>query len=513
MSDSSSNNKRIIKNTYMLYMRMLFTTVVALYTSRIVLEALGVEDYGIYNLVGGLVVMLDFINSALYGASIRYITHIMGCGGLVDRKRVFSSIKFSHWLIAGITLILGETLGLWFVNTQLNIPSTRIYAAMWTYQCSLGVLLLAIVSLPYTALIMSYEKMSAFAYITVIDVLLKLSVAIGIIWFSEDKLIFYVVLMFGVQLLMRIIYTVYCYRNFEETKAKAKYSKEDVKQIFSFTSWKICGSTATLLSMQGTNILLNIFFGPVVNAARGIANQVHAALLKFCSNFIVAVKPQIIKSYAQKDIPRMHSLILFSSKMTVYLTLVMIVPLYAFTPGILKIWLGEYPEYSIAFVRIILIQQLAFSLNYCLEAAIEATGRIKKYQIITGGISMITLPVSYVSLKWFSASPVIVMGIYLAVELLVCAIRIIIIMPMISLPIWQYIKKVVIPIGVPMLVNLIVITLIPEQHDSGNIIQLFTKILLSVLGTCIIIMFIGLTKNERINILRYMSQFNKKNQE
>ena len=491
----------------MLYIRMLLTMVVALYTSRVVLNVLGVEDYGIYNLIAGLVVLLDFINSALYGASIRYITYIMGCGNLTDRRRVFSSIKFSHKLIGGVTLILGETLGLWIVYTQLNIPVERFDAAMWTYQCSLGILLLAIISIPYTALIMSHEKMSAFAYITIIDVILKLLVAFSISSVSADKLIAYALLMLAVQLIMRTIYTIYCYKNFEETKSKSRYNKEDMKQIFSFTSWKICGSTITLLNMQGTNILLNVFFGPVVNAARGIANQVHAALLKFCSNFIVAVKPQIIKSYAQKDMVRMHSLIIFSSKTTIYLTLLIIVPLYLFTPDVLRIWLGQYPDYSIVFVRIILIQQLAFSLNYCLETAIEATGRIKKYQLITGTISILTLPASYIALKWFSATPSIVMEIYLIVELLACVIRILVIMPIILMPIRRYVKEVLMPMCVSALIAFIIPSLLFGQSEHTDLLQLLLEVLAILSLTCVLILFVGLNKSERCRIFKYVSSF------
>lgn len=487
----------------MLYVRMALTMAVALYTSRVVLKSLGVVDFGIYSLVGSFVVMLDIINSALYGASIRYITYITECGDMEDRKRIFSSIKFAHLIIAVTTLIIGETVGLWFLNTQMNIPADRFYAASCVYQCSLGILFLAIVSLPYTALIMSHERMSTFAYMTILDVLLKLSVAVGIAYVEVDKLIVYAILMLGVQLVMRIAYMFYCNRNFQEANVRVQYIKKDVMQIFGFTSWKIYGCASASFNMQGTNILLNIFFGPIVNASRGIANQIHAALVKFCSNFIVAVKPQIIKSYANEDMTRMHSLVIESSKISIYLTILMVVPLYIFTPHVLKIWLGSYPEYSVPFARIILIQQLIFSLNYCLEAAIEATGHIKKYQLLTGTVSIITLPASYIALRYFDASPVVVMFIYLALELLTYIVRILITMPAISLSIWRYIKAVIIPTILLLTVIACVYALLPKHCPDTNILQLITEVCITILATGVLILLIGFRRQELSEYLKY----------
>lgn len=469
---------------------------VTLYTSRIVLEALGEVDYGVYNVIAGVVVMMDFINAALYGATIRFMTYVMDTGDENARNRTFSSIKFVHLIIGISTLILGETVGLWFVMNKLTIPESSIIAAFWTYQCSLAVLFISEISLPYSALIMAYERMSAFAYISILEALLKLGISFIILFASCDKLILYSVLFLLVQVIIRLTYTHYCKQKFTESGQRIRYNKEDVKQISRFTSWTILGSVASMTSSQGINILLNIFFGPIINTARGIAGQVHVACMKFCSNFQVAVKPQIIKSYSVGELQRMHSLMLYSVKLCLYLTLIIVVPIYYFTMPILNIWLVEYPTVTVCFVKIILIQQIFYSLGYPLISAIEATGNIRRYQIFTSVTTILSLPTAYLALEYGHISAEYTMVIYLIFTIVTEIVRVIIVLPNIKLKISIYFRKIILYSIIPILIIIAGYDIVPK-YDHMSFFQLTYLSMAVIAGTVMSLYIFGLDKIER----------------
>ena len=323
----NQNNKRIAKNSLLLYARMLLVMAVTLYTSRVVLRALGVEDYGIYNVVGGVVAMLGFLNGSLTAATSRFLTFELGKGDDGDLNRVFRCSVTVHYLLAVLILLFAETAGLWFVLEKLVIPAERLNAALWAYQCSVFTILVSIVSTPYNALIVAHERMEAFAYISVAEVLLKLGVAFAIIQPVGDKLIVYALLLAFAQFLVRLLYTVYCSRYFPGIRSRLLWDKEISSKIFSFAGWAMNGNLAVMGYTQGLNILLNLFFGPSVNAARGIAVQVQSAVSQFFNNFFIAVIPQIVKSYAQNDLESMHKLIIGSSKYAFFLALLLVVPL------------------------------------------------------------------------------------------------------------------------------------------------------------------------------------------
>lgn len=469
---------------------------VTLYTSRIVLEALGEIDYGIYNVVAGVVVMMDFINAALYGATIRFMTYVMDTGDEQTRNRTFSSIKFVHLIIGLITILLGETIGLWFVMNKLTIPETSMVATFWTYQCSLAVLFISEISLPYSALIMAYERMSAFAYISILEAFLKLGIAFIILYSPGDKLIIYSLLFLLIQIIIRLTYTQYCNRRFKESKQAIRYNKEDIKQIGQFTSWTILGSIANMGSSQGVNILLNIFFGPIINTARGIANQVHVACMKFCSNFQVAVKPQIIKSYSVGELQRMHNLMLYSVKLCLFLTLIIVTPLFYFTEPILNIWLIDYPDETVFFVKIILIQQIFYSIGYPLISAIEATGNIKWYQIITSTATILMLPVAYCALKFGHTSAGSTMIIYLIFTIITEIVRIIVVLPSINLNISRYVHRIVVYSILPILIIVGGYKVLP-QYDTLTFFQLAYHSVIVVLATIMVLYIFGINKTER----------------
>lgn len=494
--DTSAKNKVVVKNTLMLYFRMFLIMGVTLYTSRIVLEALGEVDYGIYNVVAGVVVMIDFINAALYGATIRFMTYVMDTGDEEERKRTFSSIKFIHLIIGLLTIVLGETIGLWFVMNKLTIPESSMIATFWTYQCSLAVLFISEISLPYSALIMAYEKMSAFAYISILEVLLKLGIAFIILYIYGNKLILYSVLFMLIQIVIRLTYSRYCNRRFIESKQKIRYNKDDIRLIAQFTSWTMLGSVANMGSSQGINILLNIFFGPIINTARGIANQVQVACMKFCTNFQVAVKPQIIKSYSVGELARMHNLMLYSVKLCLFLTIIIVTPIYYFTKPILDFWLVSYPSETIIFIKIILIQQLFYSIGYPLISAIEATGNIKKYQIFTSITTILSLPVTFVALKFWHVSAEWAMLIYLLFTIAAELVRILIVLPCIKLPISEYIRRVVLPSLLPILILCTGYKLIPN-NDGLTLPKLLLLTSVVLLGTVAVLYVFGINTKER----------------
>lgn len=317
-SPVSTNNRRIAKNTLLLYFRMLLMIGINLYTSRVILQVLGVEDFGINNVVGGVITMLGFLTGSLAGASSRYITYDLGKGDMEIMKKTFGNILSIHLLLAGLVVVIGETIGLWFMTTQLQIPETRETAAFWVYQFSIISFVLSVISVPYNASIIAHEKMSAFAYISIVDAVLKLLIVYLLLVISYDKLIVYAALFCCIQIFDRIVYSIYCRKHFEETRSKLSFDKKLFKEIFAFAGWTMNGSLAVIGYTQGINVLLNIFFGPAVNAARGIAVQVQNVTRQFCTNFQMALNPQLTKSYATGDYAHMHRLLKVSSKFSFY---------------------------------------------------------------------------------------------------------------------------------------------------------------------------------------------------
>ena len=400
MSDqSSSNNKRIAKNTLLLYFRMLFMMAVSLYTSRVVLNTLGVEDYGIYNVAGGIVAMFGFINGSMSSATQRYITFALGKGDRKQLQTVFSTTLQIHTLIAVLIVILGESIGLWFLYNKLQIPADRMDAAFWVLQCSIVSTVIMIVSVPYNADIIAHEKMSAFAYISVLEVILRLVTVYMLVVFSVDKLILYAFLLLGVQLFIRFCYSYYCNKHFKETKYRHVWDKALFKEMTEFAGWSMFGNLSSVLFTQGLNILLNVFFSPVVNAARAVAIQVQNAILQFVSNFQMALNPQITKTYAKGEIQEMHKLMFRCARFSFYLLFFLSLPVLFETDFILTVWLRTVPDNTVIFLRIMICTSLIYTIANPLIIANQATGKTKKYQTICGFILLSILPISYLLLK------------------------------------------------------------------------------------------------------------------
>lgn len=439
--DVRSNSKRLAKNTLLLYVRMILLMLVSLYTSRVILNSLGIDDYGIYNVVGGVVTMFTMLSGSLTAAITRFITFDLGKGDLDKLIKTFSASVTIQVILALIVFVLAETLGLWFMNTQLIIPEGRLVAANWCYQYSIVTFVINLISVPYNSAIIAHEKMSAFAYISIFEAIGKLVIAIAITVSPIDNLIFYGFLVAILAIIIRLIYGWYCKKNFEECHYKFIWDKELLKQMFGFAGWNFIGSSAVILRDQGGNIILNMFFGPAVNASRAISVKVNSIVSGFVTNFMTAMNPQITKSYASGDIDYMMKLLTQGAKLSFYMLLLISLPILLNTNYLLILWLKQIPDHTVLFVQLTLLLAMHECLAYPLTTAMLATGKIKKYQIVAGGLNMLNLPVAYLCLR-VGCSPESVVVVAIAFSFLVQIARLVLLKSMINLNVGEFIVKV-----------------------------------------------------------------------
>lgn len=442
--DNSANNKRIAKNTLILYVRMFFIMAVTLYTSRVILQVLGVEDFGIYNVVGGVVAMMGLLKGAMSSATTRFITFELGRNNLEQLKKTFSVCMMIYALIFIIFIILAETIGLWFLNSQLTIPPERLQASNWVYQFTIISVVIEMMSQPYNAVIISHEKMSFYAYVSILEVILRLLVVYLLSIIPIDNLGAYGFLMMMTSIIIFVVYHIYCKYNFAETHFQYCNDWKLFKSILSYSGWNLFGSASSVVKGQGLNIILNIFFNPVVNAARGIAFQINSAISQFSQNFYTAVRPQITKYYAQEDLDSMFKLVFRSGRFSFYLNLFLGVPLIVETPGLIHIWLGQEPDYVVMFSRIIIIISLIDAMAHPLMTSIHSTGHVALYQSVVGSMKIMNLPISYLFLK-HGYPPVIVFQISLIITTLSLFMRLLILKRYISsFPVMKYVLKVLV---------------------------------------------------------------------
>lgn len=499
MSSNTTNNKRIAKNTLLLYARMLLTMSVSLYTSRVILQVLGVEDFGVYNVVGGIVSMFAFINGGMISATQRYITYEIGTGDIDKLKRVFTTSLQIHAIISLLIIILGETVGLWFLLEKMVIPEGRMTAAMWVYQCSIITSVISIMSVPYNADIVAHEKMSAFAYISIIDVILKLLIVYVLMLSSYDKLIVYAVLILIVQLAIISVYRRYCKGHFEESSYTGILDKSLMKEMASFAGWSFWGNLASVLYTQGLNMMLNIFFGPIVNAARGIAVQVQSAVQQFVGNFQMALNPQITKNYASGNFDQMHSLMFRSARFSFLLLFFLTLPVLLETNFLLTLWLKTVPKNTAIFTQVMVCISLIYTTANPCVIANQATGNVKVYQMVVGGVLLTILPISYFVLK-LGAPAYSVFIVHFCVESIAQFFRMLMLRNLIRLQLWQYMKNIYIPIVVTVATAIILPIWVHMQFEEGWVRFI-------VVGfTCMISVglsafFIGFTKHERVFFL------------
>lgn len=491
------NTKRIAKNTLMLYVRMLFGMLVSLYTSRVVLQALGVEDYGIYNVVGGVVAMFSMISSSLSSSVSRFLTFELGKGNREGLKRVFSTSLSIHVVLALVIVLLVETIGLWFLNTHMTIPENRLYAANWVFHASLLTFVVNLLSVPFSASIIAHERMSAFAYIGILDVILRLLIVLFIAYSGLvfDRLIVYALLLVGVVCIMQAIYWSYCTKNFEECRFKLSFDRSYWKEMSSFAGWNFIGGSASLLKDQGVNILLNLFMGPVINAARGIANTVNNVLASFASNFMTALKPQITKSYAAGDYGYMVSLVERGSRFSYYILLLFALPMLFETEFVLTLWLKHYPEHTVNFVRLILIVTMCDILSNTLIVLKAATGDVRNYQIVVGGMLLMNFPLSYFCLK-VGFPPESTLIVALLVSIFCLTLRLLFLRKISGFSMKRYLYNVCGNVLVVTFISMILPLLLYMQMSDG-IVRFVLICVLTTLCSSAAIYFVGCNKDEQ----------------
>lgn len=500
MKPRETANKRIAKNTLVLYLRMVFILCVGLFTSRVVLNTLGVEDYGLYNVVGGFVAFFTFLNGAMATATQRFITFELARGDLQRQRTTFSTSVIIHFALAAIIVLFAETVGLWFVYHKLVIPEGRFTAALWVYHLSVAAMFISIISIPYNALIIAHEKMSAFAFISIMDTVLKLVIVYFLTVVTWDKLIFYALLLFLIGVLDRFIYGVYCSRHFKEAGANWTFDKRLFKEMTNIAGWSLFGNLAGIFYTQGLNVLLNMFFGPAVNAARGISVTVQGIVSNFVSNFQMALNPQITKSYASNNLQRMHSLVFASSKFSFFLLFLIVLPIMIEAKGILTVWLKIVPAHTVWFLRLILCIMLIEALANPLMISSQAVGRVKVYQSAVGGILLLILPISYIVL-YLGGNPESVFIVHLCMAAIAQAFRIIIVSRMINLPLGDYCRQVLLRIAGVFIIASLLSVCIFQMLPPDSLWAGLSTILMTAIITAASILLIGLTRSERQLIL------------
>lgn len=470
--------------------------VVNLYTSRVVLNALGVEDFGIYNVVGGVVAMFSMLSSSHSAAITRFITYELGTGNQENLKKIFSSAVTIQIGLAILIILLAEAIGVWFLNVKMNIPEVRMMAANWVFQFSILAFAINLISVPYNASIIAHERMSAFAYISILEAIGKLAIAFLIIVSPIDKLIFYAILMCVVGLIVRFSYGFYCKRHFDECTYHFIFDKDLLKQMCSFAGWNFIGATSSVLRDQGGNVIINLFCSPAVNAARGIAFQVNTAISGFVTNFMTALNPQITKSYAIGDHEYMMTLIYQGARFSFYMLLLFSLPVLLNTHYILEIWLKIVPDHTVLFVQLVLIFAMSESISNPLITSMLATGKIRNYQLIVGGLQLMNLPVSYALLS-MGLFPEVVIIVAIAISQCCFAARLLMLQKMIGLSVSRYLKKVYINVlEVTAIASVFPFLLADKIGESFMNFILLS--LITVICTWITIYYIGFNKAERL---------------
>ena len=502
------NNKRIAKNTLLLYFRMLFMMVVSLYTSRVILNALGVEDFGIYNVVGGVVAMFSVISGSLSAAISRFITYELGKGDQSKLNKIFSASVTIQLLLSLIIVVLIESVGVWFLNAKMTIPETRMTAANWVLQFSIITFVINLISVPYNAAIIAHEKMSAFAYISILEVVGKLVIAFLILVSPIDKLIFYAILMCAVAVVVRFTYGHYCKKHFTECTYHFHWDKDILKQMFGFAGWNFVGAASAILRDQGGNIVINLFNGPAVNAARGIAIQVNNAVTGFVTNFMTALNPQITKSYASGDREYMMTLIYQGARLSFYMLLLLSLPILVNTHYILVLWLKLVPEHAVLFVQLMLVFAMCESISNPLITAMLATGKIRNYQLIVGGLQMMNLPLSYICLR-IGCMPESVLIVAICISQCCLAARLYLLRGLIGLSSIKYMKNVYLNILVVTILSVIAPCLLAMNIPESFLSFILTS-LVAVMATIIMEFYIGCNQKERAFVRNKLQKLTQK---
>lgn len=502
-------NKRIVKNTMALYVRMAITMSLGLVSSRYILKSLGVVDFGIYNVVGSIVTMFTFLNGSMAASVSRYLTFQLGKGDEKRLREVFATSMITHIALAALVVLLSETIGIWFLYNKMIIPNDRLTCAFWVLQMSILSSVFTIISVPYNSLVIAHERMGTFALITTLDSVLKFTVAVLLIHAPGDHLLLYAICIMGILILDRFAYQFYCIRHFKESRWHFFFEKKLFKEMFSFAGWSLSGNIAIMCLNTGSNMLLNTFFGPIVNTARGISQQVNGAISSFYCNFQMALMPQITKEYAKGELTEMHKLIGFGTRMSFLLLFIVALPIFIYAPFILELWLGQIPKYSVSFFRIIVLISLIGCMSRPLVISIHATGNIKKFQMWESSTLLLTLPISYL-LLCLGLPPITVFVVQFIIEALAQIIRISIVLPEIGYSIKLYITDNILPVCYVAIISAIFAVILCLVIKANSIVMYFISIFAILLFTAVSSYYIGLNRKERSLIISYLKNKIKK---
>lgn len=504
MIENSLDNRRVAKNTIVLYIRTILTLCISLYTSRVILKVLGVDDYGVYTVIAGFVSMFSIVGGTLVSATQRYLNFELGKRVDNHVKEVFSSSFIIHVALCIITLLLFESFGLWFINCKLNIDPTRLNAANWLYQFSIFTFLLTVLRSPFDASIIAHERMKVFAYANILEAILRLIIVYCLTLTPIDYLVMYGVFLFLISIIIFLIYVVYCRKNFSETNIVFVKDKAYYKGMLSFAGYNFLGSASYVFAQQGVNMLLNIFFGVTVNAARGITVQVESAISKFVSDFTTALNPQITKSYAQNNIDNMEQLITMGSKFAFLLFMFFAIPISIKAPFILKIWLGTVPDYTVIFVRLALLDALINSLGGPLTTGSMATGDIKKLSIWIGVFRFLVFPLSFFAFNLFPI-PYLSYCILIICDIILVAVRLIISYHQLNLKPSSFLQNVIVRVLLSAVISFSLLFLISLNQKSDSVYSLLLFVMLScvtIISVSSLVAFNGSERNKIISLIK-----------
>lgn len=481
---------------------MLVTMFVSLYTARVVLNSLGVSDFGLYNVIGGVITMLGFITSAMASASERFLAYDIGKKDFIKLNKTFNTTITIYFIFIVITILVAETLGLWFVKNKLNIPSDREHAAFWVYQFSVLAFIVSLIRIPFNSAIIAFEKMNFYAWISILEVVLKLLIIYLLVFFNFDKLILYSILTFSVIGIITFTYYLYSLKIFPTFKFRMHWDKPLFLSMFKFAGWNMYGASSYIGYTQGINILLNIFFNPAINAARGIAFQINSQIFSFVNNFQVAVGPQLIKYYSAREFDSMKKLYYQSSRLSYYLFFIFALPAFLEINLLLKWWLKIIPDYTVLFARLVILESLIYCMAGTLIHVVQASGKNKFYELGVGTLMLLNLPISYVLLK-LGYAPQITMIVSNIISFILVFFKLFYMKLILNFSILEYIKQVIIKNIIITLLTIIIPVYLYfnlEENFYNFIFICFSCVIISVLN----IYFIGLNRNEKLLILNFI---------
>lgn len=500
MTSQLSNNKKIAKNTLFLYMRMIIVLAVSLFTVRIVLKTLGDVDYGLYSAVGGVVFSLSFISQVLTTAAQRFFSVSLGRDNSEELTSTLNTMFVVYIFLSIIIVLIIETVGAWFFYNKMTIPIERQEAAFAVLQFTLASFVAMIITNPFKALVIAHEDMNVFAYISILEVILKLVVVLFLSIVDADKLYLYAFLLFMANIVPMIIFVIFAFKKYKETKITFSFDKQIFKSVFSFSSWTLFGSLAYMLNTQGINILLNMFFGPAVNAAYAIGNQVKTQVNQFSSNFYSAVRPPLTKSYAIGDVKYMNRLFYLSSKIIFALLFALVLPLVIETENVLFYWLGDIKSYMVVFVRLLLIYGIILSMNDPITTIAEASGYVKLYHGIIDGFTILTLPTSYFLLKC-GFGPQTACIVPIIIFTIAHIMRLFVLKRIIVFSVTEYLKRVLLPSLFVVVCSLLMSMGVKYFLDFGSLLSFLIRIAIYIIVSIILSYLFLLDNEERNSVL------------